>query len=140
MSQFPMAGKWRGYYVYGEGYNDHYFGTRIMFELELQDAGNEQFEGTCNDLDDKPAPPATIKGYMDDQFISFVKEYTAPFLTASGAPATVATPEISYSGHYNPLQETFFGEWEHLGEVHETAEGTYIEGGAGIWKMKKVQD
>ncbi|MBC9934953.1 hypothetical protein [Chitinophaga qingshengii] len=128
MSQFSIAGKWRGFYVYGEGYSDHYFGTRVMFELELHDTGNEEFEGTCTDLDDKPSSPTTIKGYIDDQFISFVKEYSAP----------VTTPEISYSGYYNPLQETFFGEWEHLGEILETAEGAFIGGGAGIWKMKKV--
>ncbi|QJB32139.1 hypothetical protein HF324_12365 [Chitinophaga oryzae] len=138
MPDFSMAGKWCGYYILGQGYSDALFGKKVKFELELHDIGNEEFEGRCTDFYDKPAPQAMVKGYIENDFINFIKEYDGPFTSSVENPTTTWTPPINYTGYYDAAQETFFGEWEHMGDTHETPLGTYTEGCAGIWNMKKV--
>ncbi|MBC9909191.1 hypothetical protein [Chitinophaga varians] len=140
MPDFSMAGKWRGYYILGQGYADDLFGKKVMFELTLHDIGEEEFEGSCADFYDKPAPPATIKGYIENEFINFIKEYEGPFTSAKEDPAVTLTPPINYTGYYDATRDTFFGEWEHMGKTHDTPMGTFTEGCAGIWNMKRAAD
>lgn len=136
-----MAGKWRGYYVYGEGYSDTLFGKKVMFELELHDIGNDEFEGTCTDFDDTTAPPSIIKGYLEeDNLINFLKTHQERSAKANELSISLKPAEICYIGRYNPGQEKFFGEWEHIVQTFSTDEGMFMVGGAGIWNMKKAAD
>src|SRR4051812_41495500 len=99
-----ISGEWYGHYRYGEGYDKALTEKSFLFTLTLKDLGEDQFEGICTDEGDieHGQHPAVIKGFIEDNFISFTKEISD-------------TPELQYEGNYNSASASFSGIWERYG-------------------------
>ncbi|MFX1705662.1 hypothetical protein PV783_16970 [Chitinophaga sp. CC14] len=139
-----ITGQWRGHYVYGPEYGEKWLGSKVAFELSLTDIGDNNFQGTCLDIDSPISlnNPAVIKGFTEEDFISFTKEYNQ-FFTINGDNQVVPRsqlkkPDLSYYGHYDPVSETYSGDWELIGREHAHPDGDYLEIATGTWEMKKV--
>ena len=71
-----LIDNWEGYYEYGEGYTLPQFGERINILVNLQGT-NDSFIGTVKEEKSDYSVPAdaTIKGFSENEFISFIKKY-----------------------------------------------------------------
>ncbi|TWF40324.1 hypothetical protein FHW36_1046 [Chitinophaga polysaccharea] len=139
-----ITGQWQGYYIYGPEYGEKLSGSKVNFELSLTDTGDNNFKETCHDMDSQISKnnPAVVKGLTEDDFISFTKEYDQFFTITEDnqviANSRLKKPDLSYHGHYDPVSETFSGDWELLGREYAHPDGDYIEIATGTWEMKKV--
>ncbi|TWF40358.1 hypothetical protein FHW36_10440 [Chitinophaga polysaccharea] len=117
---------------------------KVTFELSLTDTGDNNFEGTCHDPDSQISKnnPAAIKGFTEDDFISFTKEYDQFFIITEANQVIVNSrlknPDLSYYGHYDPVSETFSGDWELLGREHSHPDSDYVEIATGTWEMRRI--
>jgi len=131
----PISGQWQGYYIYGPEYGESLSCSKVTFELSLTDLGNNNFQGTCLDLDNHITENnlAIIKGFTEQDFISFTKEYCRKIPRSQ-----LKKPELNYYGHYDPANETFSGDWELIWKEHAYPDGDYLEIGTGTWEMKRI--
>lgn len=99
-----LSGNWEGYFTYGEHYPEKIIGKSVRFYIELEEKDG-YFKGFCKD-ENLPGHTATIAGFIDDTFISFVKRY--PFaLQMDEEGNSCIDPEkpphdIHYSGNLLP--------------------------------------
>lgn len=130
-----ITGQWQGYYIYGPEYGEKLSGSKVAFELSLTDTGDDNFQGTCLDLGSHISQnnQAIIKGFIEEDFISFTKEYCQEIPRLH-----LKKPELNYYGHYDPVNETFSGNWEFIGKEHTHPDGDYLEIGTGTWEMKRI--
>lgn len=139
-----MTGEWQGYYIYGPEYGEKLSGEKVEFRLSLLDTGDNEFEGKCLDLNSSISTnnPAFIKGFMEDDFISFTKEYKTFYSIDKDNKVTpyspMEKPQLNYDGYYNPESKSFSGNWEFTGREDIYGDGYYVELATGTWEMKRV--
>ncbi|MBP6688199.1 MAG: hypothetical protein KA160_10110 [Lacibacter sp.] len=139
-----MNGKWTGYYEYGPLYGDQLYGEKVSFQLNLNDLGDDTFEGVCQDMEGIGSEKgvAKIKGFINDNFISFTKEYDDVWMFDEAGneepnDPKVLSSQLSYKGTYNPHKREFTGEWEILSSI-KLSDGSISEQiYYGTWAMKK---
>jgi hypothetical protein len=111
-----LFSRWKGVLVYGPEYDDME-GVELFFTMNiLQD--KDSFTGTAVDTGGAGITPgeATIRGFIDKNEISFVKQYNASWeydhqgiaVPVPGKPG----PEIVYTGIYDPHSGEISGDWE----------------------------
>ena len=132
-----IAGVWEGHFSYGKEYDKEIFDA-VHFRLRLEEFSPGQFQGKCIELEGSTANPhlATVKGFVEGGFISFIKEYPVYYRSdgkGHSAPITdKPTPMISYQGNYDWENNVYSGYWEF----------DYVDGrgivGTGSWEMRKV--
>ncbi|MCW3467007.1 hypothetical protein [Chitinophaga nivalis] len=138
-----LTGEWQGYYIYDPAFGEKLSAEKVLFKLSLTDTGDDHFEGVCHDVNSPVSQnnTATIKGFVEDDFISFTKAYRQFFLITDDnqvVPHTaLKTPELSYYGHYDPINEVFSGDWELIGRLHAHPDGDYAEITTGTWEMRR---
>lgn len=139
-----MTGQWQGYYVYGPEYGKKLSADKVTFKISLTEKADGEFEGTCIDANNanSEANTASVRGFTEEDFISFTKEYTLPFSIAADNEIITHSPqkrpEISYHGYYDPVTEHFSGDWEFIARESAHPDGDYVEFAAGTWEMRKV--
>lgn len=109
-----MEEKLKGHYVYGEPYPGHLRGTSVPFEVEwtLIDG---IINGICVDDESKKVfdTPASIRGFIDNGIISFIKKYPKYWEIDETGKARVSDelppPEIHYYGL--SIDNHFEGDW-----------------------------
>jgi len=127
-----FSGTWQGEYSYGEGYRDLVRGKIEVFTLDLS-LTNGEIKGACIDGNKQSDQPATIRGFLFDTFIGFIKEYPFRYVFddkgETQKEVSKQSNNISYSGLYDPLTDTFKGIWR-------------IENKKfwGEWKMKRKKN
>lgn len=138
-----MTGQWSGFFEYGPEYGDKLSGERVQFRLFLKDSDGGQFEGTCSDLEGLGSNFALskIKGFLDDAFISFTKEYEQyQTIDEEGnifPPFKGQSPRLSYNGLYNKATNSFSGNWEMISNERLYYEGSLVDFVIGKWEMIK---
>lgn len=139
-----MKGSWIGYYEYGPLYGEEIYGKRVEFRLDLEDLTEGTFEGVCQDLEGIGSNKglAKIKGFINDNFISFTKEYDSIWMideTGKEEPndPRVLSSQLSYKGTYNPFRQEFTGEWEILSSIKFFDGSISDEIVYGTWAMRK---
>lgn len=144
MSDAFFTGIWYGQYSYGAGYGEDYEGMSTTFEISLT-MKDGILHGTC--VDDPAVvslkKPATIEGFIEGAFISFVKKYANAWITdVSGRVVEFpnrASHEIHYTGHF--VEDRFEGEWEIMNTSHINEEGNIVEDALrGTWSMRHAGD
>jgi hypothetical protein len=138
-----MTGQWVGFFEYGPEYGSKISGERVQVRLFLKDSENGQFKGTCSDLEGLGSNFALskIKGFIDDTFISFTKEYEQyqsfdeegnifPLLKGQ-------SPRLSYNGLYDKVTKSFSGNWEMISNERLYYEGSLVRFVIGKWEMIK---
>ena len=138
-----LSGTWLGTATYGDNYPESLKGKQAPFELTIK-AADGSFSGTCEDEITKPhlLTPASINGFVEDGFISFIKQYPYRFhLKEDGSVETDMErnhPEIHYSGMFNEETNTFSGIWEIEVIIEEGIENNLSYFLSGNWEIKKA--
>ena len=75
-----ISGQWLGHFKYGPAYGTFY-GEVVNFSLVLDELNDGQFQGKCYELDGIGANDSVsfVKGYVLQNTIQFVKEYTKDY-------------------------------------------------------------
>ena len=139
-----LVGQWVGQFVYGQEYGDEIFGEKVQFRLFVEKFEAGEFTGKSVDVDGFGANlnEAIIKGFIQDDLISFTKEYQPYFIidetgNTCNDPSN-QKPRLSYKGVYNKNQQSFCGEWEFwTNEILDGERGSFVDIFTGTWDMKK---
>jgi hypothetical protein len=135
-----MTGKWTGEYTYGKGYPEEDQGTSVVFNLVMNYEEGD-ITGSCTDdeslkIFDKPA---TIQGFIDNDFISFIKKYPSLWTIDEKGNAQIFEDippiEIHYYGHF--ADNKFSGEWDMSFEIEDEHGDSHFASCAGTWSMYK---
>jgi hypothetical protein len=136
------SGKWAGQYTLGEGYAPSMTGITTSFEL-IMEIIDGVLKGHCRDnIEDVPmSAPATIEGFIEDNFINFVKRYPHAWMRDENGDMVedVDQPshEVIYNGYFG--EGLVQGDWEIVASTHVNPDGTLYEYLLrGTWYMKKV--
>lgn len=145
MNVINLSGTWKGHFTYGPEYGEELFNQKVYFLLHLKSHGKE-FEGTSVDIEGVGAnyETAVIRGFIEDDLISFVKQYPKNYsIDPDGTThndLSKPSPEIQYTGHFHPRKKTFSGDWEMVIESFEHGDGWFEETCSGQWEMSKDEE
>ena len=139
-----IFGQWIGQFKYGPEYEDFY-GEIVTFSLMLEDMGDGVFQGKCFELEGVGATSdvAIIKGYIDEDSIHFVKEYSVHHLLEEDGSTSEfkfhAKPILTYDGQYNYRALMYQGHWELENNLGSTIHGDLLSFCTGTWEMSKCE-
>jgi len=108
--------KWTGTIIYGKEYKVHQ-NKELYFDLDLI-RDNEKITGTAIDIGGEGASPdpATIKGTIVGEKISFIKQYASLHSYNIKGETTIDKsrkgPEINYTGIYDENEKRYNGHWK----------------------------
>ena len=115
MSNDLFTGKWNGQYTLGDTYSEDMKGISRPFSIDMTYLDGI-ISGTCVDegIENIFTEPATINGFIEDNFISFIKKYPCHWETDDKGnirkDLELPSLEIHYSGQFD--QNMFRGNWE----------------------------
>ena len=141
-----IAGQWFGSYSYGPEYGLKLEGEQVIFSILVDEVFNNQFKGKCIELEGLGASTevSKIEGFIENNFISFTKEYpTNYYIDEFGKEVIVETEinnQLSYKGHYDEETKTFSGSWEIWRNVVSFGDSTSVNIGNGSWEFSKDND
>jgi hypothetical protein len=142
MSKMNLTGNWQGFYEYGSGYDLPYFGQRVNIKATITDS-NGSFTGEIGEdgsvfsvkLD------ATIKGFVEDNFISFVKKYPKyPRIADDYSTNQIYEDkilEIEHEGFVDKKNNSIYGNWFII-ETFKDEYGIFENKIQGIWLLTKI--
>ena len=137
-----LEGKWLGKIIYGHSFGE-LENEALIFTLNLSRTGDE-FSGTSIDVDGIGINPnhARIKGFMDEDSINFVKQYTLPPKLGLNqklvdTDTNKLGPEISFTGIFNPATGEYSGEWIILISFNVLGNVFFEKDNGGWWSMKR---
>lgn len=116
MQLLEISGIWKGYYELGKSYPKNLQGKRTDFVLNIKET-NGEFTGECIDIvhDNKDNTTSQIKGFVDEDLISFIKQYSFHLLIDKEGKRVIdydeKHPEIEYTGYYDYESKKISGEW-----------------------------
>ncbi len=141
-NNIKVAGVWHGELTYGEEYGPDLKGKKMNFRLVIEENDGD-ITGECIDTNGTGVipEPASISGFVEDDMISFVKQYPAYYIINQkgevGMIPEKEPPEINYTGYYDPEHDTFEGDWHVVFEIRQLTFGFAEYGLAGTWNIKR---
>ena len=136
-----LAGKWVGFYEYGQGYQPPSFGERVVVEFIIEDQ-EDGFEGSCREeasaysIDEI----SKITGFTENGMISFTKTYQNTYQIQDDQQVIIVSGkemQVNYYGEYTPKGDCIYGLWEVESEEFEL-DGELVQTvSSGIWKLTK---
>lgn len=139
-----LAGQWAGHFVYGPEFGPEMHGEKVQFRIFVDEFFNGRFKALCVDVEgfESNMDKAVINGFLEEDFISFTKEYPVYFVideTGKKIKDSSGTkPRLSYEGHYNFRTKIFSGQWELWANEELACEGSVVDIFTGTWQMSKV--
>lgn len=135
-----IIGNWKGYYEYGVGYSLPYFGKRVKIEVVF-DGTTESFKGYINEEESEYSVPlkASIKGFSEEAFISFVKKYPGSPRIEEGSGRLMIDEgelEIEHEGVIDFENDSIYGAW-FITEIITDEEGSFEMINQGIWFLER---
>lgn len=136
-----LTGNWQGFYEYGSGYNLPYFGQRVNINALITDI-NGSFTGEIEEDDSifSTKLDAKIKGFVEDGFISFVKQYSKYPIISDEYTNIIyenAILEIEYEGVVDEINNSIYGNW-YIMEKKNNQIDNYVIASQGIWLLTKI--
>ena len=140
MSSINLSGLWTFVIVYGPEYGENK-GEKLIFEAEFSQS-DDMFTAVGIDKDGVGMSPdlAKIKGFLDGDKISFVKQYEFSHY-ASGDGKTIVDNnnpghEINYFGTYDAVNNLFYGDWD----ITTRPKGFWYDiTCTGTWTMERLK-
>jgi hypothetical protein len=132
-----LTSNWQGFYEYGSGYDLPYFGQRVNIKASITDV-NGSFTGEIEEDDSVFSTKlnATIKGIVEDGFISFVKQYQKyPIISDDYSSIIIyenKTLEIEHEGILDENNNSIYGNWYIMTENNDEIASQ------GIWLLTKI--
>jgi hypothetical protein len=142
MDAKAATGKWKGSFTYGEGYGSR-TGKAVEFTLELKEADGE-FTGFSVDAESKDymSEPVLIAGFLEEEMISFTKQYPYFFYATEQGELVVNKdkfhPEVIFNGEFNEAEAKYEGDWEILSASIQFGYESDSSSWTGTWEMKKI--
>lgn len=136
-----LTGNWQGFYEYGSGYDLPYFGQRVHIKASITDV-NGSFTGEI--VEDGSVfsvkLEATIKGFIEDGFISFVKKYPKrPIIVEYSTRINYESGslEIEHEGIVDEQNNSIYGNWFIIETITDEF-GAFENTSQGIWLLTKI--
>ena len=132
-----LTSNWQGFYEYGSGYDLPYFGQRVNIKASITDV-NGSFTGEIEEDDSVFSTKlnATIKGFIEDSFISFVKQYPKYPIISDDYSSIIRyenkTLEIEHEGILDENNNSIYGNWYIMTENNDEIASQ------GIWLLTKI--
>jgi hypothetical protein len=131
-----LSGNWQGFYEYGSGYELPYFGQRVNIKASITDL-NGSFTGEIEEDGSifSVKLEATIKGFIEDGFISFVKQYPKyPIISDDYTNIIYENNilEIEYEGIMDENNNSIYGNWYIMDKTNNEISSQ------GIWLLTKI--
>ena len=132
-----LTGKWQGFYEYGSGYDLPYFGQRVNIIASITDV-NGSFTGEIKEDDSEFSTKlnANSKGFVEDGFISFVKQYPKYPIISDDYSSIITyenkTLEIEHEGILDDNNNSIYGNWYIMTENNDEIASQ------GIWLLTKI--
>lgn len=135
---------WKGYFTYQDGYEpiDQYI--EVPFSLKLTFNGTS-FTGESTDAESETVfnKPATVKGFIEDNTISFVLNYPCAYFKDEDGKIfldkKVKHPEIRYFGILNEDNKGYTGMWEMTVYVEKYFDDYLEEVANGAFEMRRMK-
>jgi hypothetical protein len=144
MNASSLKGHWTGEFSYGRSYEEWY-GTKERFEITIEQSDMNGFTGRCVDTESITGQyiRTAIKGFFDQGFISFTKEYDHYYEMGQDGKTIFDTSKkghtVNYQGEFNESLDRFEGTWEihyHFQLLWITWWTKTLE---GTWEMYKTE-
>ena len=138
-----IAGQWFGYFIFGPQYGRKLRAQRVTFSLLIEDVFNNKFSGKCIEIEGLGASSqiATITGFVENNFISFRKEYPVDYTIDKDGNRSkypdMLKPRLSYEGLFNKETQTYSGSWEIWGRERPAGENTIVHISRGTWEISR---
>jgi len=138
-----IEGKWKGYYEYGVGYQLPFFGSRVEIEVDFKVDNDENITGTISETpsDFSVNAEATIKGFIDQSLISFIKSYPFyPMIDPENNKIEFedGALDIQHTGFIDKENKAIYGEWL-IEEKFINEEGQNdISYETGTWLVRRI--
>lgn len=132
-----LTGKWQGFYEYGLGYELPFFGQRVKIKTIITDV-NGSFTGEIEEelSEFSVQLKSSIKGFTENDFISFVKKYSQKPVLDNSSKIIYENShlEIEHEGFIDEENQSIYGKWlireimsdENLGTFEYTTEGIWL--------------
>ena len=136
-----LSGQWVGHFAYGPKYGEQLEGEKVFFRLFLEDKGNGQFQGRCYETEGIGASEelSIINGFIDNNLISFTKEYPTDSVIDEGGNTFVNTSpsnqRLIYTGEFSSEKNMYIGMWEIWMNERSLGDGTLVDICTGSWQM-----
>ena len=143
-----LVGTWKGFFIYGEGYEQELVGTRIAFTIDITE-DDELVRGFCIDDETKQIfkDPVPIEGSFAEGVLRFYKSYPFtydvddvgnPFIAGYEKPASIQYTGVMHKKLFS--NDPFFkGEWSIDGSfIDEFGQAQYYSASGG-WRMDKTK-
>ena len=136
-----LTGKWQGFYEYGSGYDLPYFGQRVNIIASITDV-NGSFTGEIEEDGSvfSVKLEATIQGFIEDGFISFVKKNPkTPIIVEHSTTINYESGslEIEHEGIVDAQNNSIYGNWFIIETITDEF-GTFENSSQGIWLLTKI--
>ncbi|WP_433830760.1 hypothetical protein [Flavobacterium anhuiense] len=123
---------WKGFFTYLEGYEiiDSYI--KVEFEMDLTFDDNS-FSGTSTNSESENifVEPILVKGFIDDDMISFVINYPCYYYKDEDGTIkldkNLQHPNIEYLGFYDQIEKKYSGTWEMIISEEIISADVYME-------------
>lgn len=128
-----LSGNWQGFYEYGLGYELPFFGQRVKIKAAITDV-NGSFTGEIEEDNSEFSVQlkSSIKGFVEDDFISFVKKYSNPNSEENDLL------EVEYEGFIDEENQSIYGSWLIKEVMTDENLGTFDYTTEGIWLLSRV--
>lgn len=141
MSDIFFSGNWEGEYTYEENYFQDRRDICVAFSIAME-VKDGLVKGHC--IDDEmgggAANPAIIEGFIEGNFISFLKRYDHFWYVEENNKVThvpsVPSHEVHYSGFFE--EDLFVGKWEITQQYIDGDGFSHELAFFGTWTMKKA--
>lgn len=133
--------KWKGFFDYGV---DEYDYTRVEFYIEIVISDNS-FEGISVDEESKDLfkESTKIKGFFDENIISFVMKYPHAYYINDVGDLEVDEeekhPDIHYYGEFDKTSNSYKGKWEITYVLEDYGDEQITEVYSGNWELKRKE-
>ncbi|MDG5493014.1 hypothetical protein [Psychroserpens sp. SPM9] len=143
MKTVHLKQNWKGFFTYLEAYDTSQQYQKVEFTLEITLSENS-FIGISYDLESKDAfnKPATVKGFIEDDKISFVMKYPCYYYKDEKGNIILDPssehPDIHYLGFLDENKKYVNGNWEMTVYEEKYADGyleDIINGEFEMWKV-----
>lgn len=135
---------WKGHFIYQEGYEaiDQYI--EVPFSMKLTFNG-DSFTGESTDSESETIfdKPATVKGFIEDNTISFVLNYSCAYFKDEDGKIFLDKkakhPEIRYFGIFDKDSKGYTGMWEMTVHEEKYLEDYIEEIANGTFEMRRMK-
>lgn len=134
---------WKGFFSYEDGYSSLTSLKEVKFLINIF-IDDFSFKGVAEDEESKEYfdKPATVKGFFENDFISFVMKYPHLYFLDENNKIVVDKqskhPDVNYYGVFDRESKSYKGEWEMIYDVEQLSDGIIEEVFSGNWELKKV--